>query len=107
MTEVSLTVSLDLQNELLKVKESQKRHKEPTPKNIQAEDRRSNNKMMKMLKYMKSEIASLKKKHETLAFSNPPTLRKFTRLLDLSNYDMESKTLTTVYTSKIKSSPKK
>ena len=53
-----------------------------------------NNEMMKMLKYMKSEIASLKRKQEALEFANPPRLRKFPRLLDLANNDLENQCLT-------------
>ena len=41
-----------------------------------------------MLKYMKSEIASLKRKQEALEIANPPRLRKFPRLLDLTNNDI-------------------
>ena len=54
----------------------------------------SNNEMMKMLKYMKSEIASLKRKQEALEFANPPRLKNFPRLLDLANNDLENECLT-------------
>ena len=87
--------------------EIQTRNKEPTPKNIQAEDRQSNNEMMEILKYMKSEIVSLKRKQEALEFSNPPRLRKFPRLLDLTNNDMESKCLISEHISRIETSPEK
>ena len=72
MTEDSAALSLDLANDFPEAEEIQTRNKEPTPKNIQAEDRQSNNEMMEILKYMKSEIASLKRKQEALEFSNPP-----------------------------------
>ena len=72
MTEDSVTLSLDLANDFPEAEESQTRHKETTPKNIQAEDRQSNNEMMEILKYMKSEIASLNRKQEALEFANPP-----------------------------------
>ena len=72
MTEDSAALSLDLANNFPEAEEIQTRNKEPTPKNIQAEDRQSNNEMMEILKYMKSEIASLKRKQEALEFSNPP-----------------------------------
>ena len=108
MTEDSSTLSLDLANDFPEAEESQIRHKEPTPINIQAEeDRHCNNEMMEMLKYMKSEIASLKRKRETLEFANPPRLRKFPRLLDLTNNDMESECLTSEHTSRIETSPEK
>ena len=90
MTEDSAPLSLDLANDFPEAEEIQARNKEPTPKNIQAEDRQSNNEMMEMLKYMKSEIASLKRKQEALELANPPRLRKFPRLLNLTNNDMES-----------------
>ena len=45
---------------------------------------------MEILKCIKSEIASLKRKQEALEFANLPRLRKFPRFLDLSNNDMES-----------------
>ena len=51
-TEDLATLSLDLANDFPEAEESQIRHKEPTPKNIQAEDRQSSNEMMEMLKYM-------------------------------------------------------
>ena len=63
--------------------------------------------MMEMLKYMKSEIAPLKRKQEALEFSNPPRLRKFPRLLDLTNNDMECECLTSEHMSRIESSPEK
>ena len=53
---------------------------------------------MEILKYMKSEIASLKRKQEALEFSNPPRLRKFPRLLDLTNNDIMSECLTSEHT---------
>ena len=56
---------------------------------------------------MKSEIASLKRKRETLEFANPPRLRKFPRLLDLTNNDMESECLTSEHTSRIETGPEK
>ena len=40
--------------------------------------------MIEILKYMKSEIAFLKRKQEALEFANYPRLRKIPRLLDLS-----------------------
>ena len=90
MIEVSASFSVDLANDFPEAEESQIWHKEPTPKNIQAERRQSNNEMMEMLKYMKSEIAFLKTKQEALEFANPPRLRKFSRLLYLTNNDVES-----------------
>ena len=45
---------------------------------------------MKILKYVISEIAALKRKQETEEFANLPRLRK---LLDLSNNDIESECL--------------
>ena len=54
---------------------------------------------------MKSEIASLKRKQEALESANPPRLRKFPRMLDLTNNDMDSECLTSEYTSIIKTSP--
>ena len=75
MTKDSVTRSLDQANNFLGAEEIQIRNKEPIPKNIQVEDRQSNNGMMKKLKYMKSEIASLKRKQEALEFANPPRLR--------------------------------
>lgn len=63
--------------------------------------------MMEILKYMKSEIVSFKKKQEALEFANSPRLRKFHRLLDLSNNDMKSESLTSVLTSRFKNSPDK
>ena len=90
MIEVSASFSVDLANDFPEAEESQIWHKEPTPKNIQAERRQSNNEMMEMVKYMKSEIAFLKTKQEALEFANPPRLRKFSRLLYLTNNDVES-----------------
>ena len=107
MTEDSATLSLDLANDFPEAEEIQTRNKEPTPKNIQAEDRQSNNEMMEILKYMKSEIASLKRKQEALEFANPPRLRKFPRLPDLTNNDMESELLTSEHTSRVETSPEK
>ena len=107
MAEDSASLSLDLANDFAEAEESQIRHKEPTPKNIQAENRQSNNEMMEMRKYMKSEIAFLKRKQEALEFSNPPRLRKFPRLLDLTNNDMECECLTSEHMSRIESSPEK
>ena len=63
--------------------------------------------MMKMLKYMKSEIAPLKRKQEALEFSNPPGLRKSPRLLDLTNNDMENECLISEHTYRIETSPEK
>ena len=91
----------------LEAEESERRHKKPTPKNIQAEDRQSNNELMEMLKFMKSEIASLKRKQEALEFANPLRFRTFPRLLDLTNNDMESECLTSEHTSRIETSPEK
>ena len=71
MTEDSATLSLDLAKDFPEAEESQARHKETTSKNIQAEDRQSHNQMMEILKIMKSEIASLKRKQEALEFANP------------------------------------
>ena len=62
---------------------------------------------MEILKHMKSEIVSLKRKQEALEFSNPPRLRKFPRLLDLTNNDIESECLTSEHASRIKTSPEK
>ena len=62
MTEDSVTLSLHLANDFLEAKEIQTRNKGPIPKNIHAEDRSSNNKMMEILKYMESEMVSLKRK---------------------------------------------
>ena len=59
---------------------------------------------MEILKYMKLEIESLKSKQEALEFANPPTLRKFPRLLDLINNDIESEFLTSKHTSRIETS---
>ena len=61
--------------------------------------------MMEIMKYMKSEIASLKRKQEVLQLANTPRLSKFRRMLDLTNNDMESECLTSEYTSKIETSP--
>ena len=107
MTEDSATLSLDLANDFPEAEEIQTRNKEPTPKNIQAEDRQSNNEMMEILKYMKSEIASLRRKQEALEFANRPRLRKFSRLLDLTNNDIESECLNSEHTSRIETSPEK
>ena len=63
--------------------------------------------MMEILNYMKSEIASLKRKQEAQEFTNPPRLRKFLRFLDLTNNYMESKFLTSEHTSTIETSPEK
>ena len=101
MTEDSATLSLDLANNFPEAEEIQARNKEPTPKNIQAEDRHLNNEIMEILKYMKSDIVSLKRKKEALEFANPPRLRKVARLLDLTNNDMESECLTSEHTSRI------
>ena len=67
MTEDSATLSLNLSNQFPEAEESQTRHREPTLKKIQTEDRQSNDEMMEILKYMKSEIASLTRKREALA----------------------------------------
>ena len=63
--------------------------------------------MMEILRYMKSETTSLRMKQEALEFANPPRLRKFPRLLDLSNNDMESECLTSEHTSRIETSTEK
>ena len=106
-TEDSATHSLNLANDFPEAEESQTQHKETTPKNIRAGDRQSNNDMMEIVKCMKSEITSLKRKQETLKFANPPRLRKFCRMLDLTNNDMERECLTSEHTSRIKTSPEK
>ena len=54
MTENSAAFSTDLENDFPEAEENKTRYKEPTLKNIQAESRQSNNKMMEILKYMKS-----------------------------------------------------
>ena len=59
---------------------------------------------MKILKYVISEIAALKRKQETAEFANLPRLRKS---LDLSNNDMESECLISEHTSRIETSPEK
>ena len=61
MTENSAALSTDLANNFLEAEESKTQYKEPTLKNIQAENRLSNNKMMQILKYMKSGRLSLKR----------------------------------------------
>ena len=61
MTEDLATLSLDLANDFPEAEKTHMQHKEPTPKNIQAEDKLSNNEMMEMLKYMKPEINSILK----------------------------------------------
>lgn len=61
MTENSAALSTDLANNFLEAEESKTQYKEPTLKNIQAENRQSNNKMMQILKYMKSGRLSLKR----------------------------------------------
>ena len=106
MTEDSAALSSDLANDFPEAEESQARHIETTPKHIQAEDRQSNNEMMEIVKHMKSEIAPLKRKQEVLEFANPPRLRKFPRMLDLTNNDMESECLTSEHTSRIETSPR-
>ena len=63
--------------------------------------------MMEILKYMKSEIASLRRKQEELEFANRPRLRKFPRLLDLTNNDIESECLNSEHTSRIETRPAK
>ena len=50
--------------------------------------------MMEILKYMKSEVIYSKRKQEELEFANHSKLRKFPRLLDLINNDMENECLT-------------
>ena len=60
-----------------------------------------NNKMIEILRYMKPETASLKKKQEVLVALRPP------RLLDLSNNDIESECLISEHTSRIETSPDK
>ena len=94
-------------NDFPEAEESQTRHKEPTPKNIQVGGKQSNNEMIKILKYMKSEIASLNRKKQALDFANLPKLRKFPRLLDLSNNDMESECLASEHTYRIQTSLEK
>ena len=56
---------------------------------------------------MKSEIVSLKKREEAVEFANPLRLRKFPRLLDLTNNNMESECLTSEHISRIETSPEK
>ena len=63
--------------------------------------------MMEILKYMKSEIASLKRKQEALELASPPRLGKFPRLLDLTNNDVKSECLISEHTSRIDTSPQK
>ena len=63
--------------------------------------------MIEMLKYVKSEIASLRRKREELVFANPPKLRKFLRLQDLTNNEIDSEWLTSENTSTIEASPEK
>ena len=104
MAEDSETLSLDLVNNFPQEEESQTRHKDPTSKNIKAEDRQSNNEMIEILKYIKSEIESLKRKQDTVEFASPPRLRKFPRQLDLSHNDMKSENLTLLNTSKVETS---
>ena len=60
-----------------------------------------------MLKHMKSEIASLKRKQEALEFANSPRLGKFPKLLDLTNNDIKSECLISEHTSRIDTSPQK
>ena len=57
--------------------------------------------MMEIVKYMKSEIDSLMRKQEALEFANPPRLRKFPRLLDQTNSEIESECLTSEHTTRI------
>ena len=54
LTENSAAFSTDLENDFPEAEENKTRYKEPTLKNIQAESRQSSNKMMEILKYMKS-----------------------------------------------------
>ena len=68
MTEDSVILALDLANNIPEARESQTWHKEPTTK-----DRKSNNEIMEILKYMESEIAFLKREQEALEFANPPS----------------------------------
>ena len=106
MTKDSAALSLDLANDFSEAEESQTRHKEPTSKNIQAEDGQSNNEMMEILNYMKSEISSLKRKQEALEFASPSRLKKrFPILLDLTNKYVESECMK--HTSRIETSPEK
>ena len=107
MAKDSETIFLDLANDFPQTEGNQTRHKRLLLKNVQTEDKESNNEMMEILKYMKSEIVSFKKKQEALEFANSPRLRKFHRLLDLSNNDMKSESLTSVLTSRFKNSPDK
>ena len=92
---------LNLVNNFPEREESQTRHKEPTTKNIWTEDMQYNNKMIEILRYMKPETASLKKKQEALEALRSP------RLLDLSNNDIESECLISEHTSRIETSPEK
>lgn len=73
MTEDSIILALDLANNIPEARESQTWHKEPTTNNINAKDRKSNNEIMEILKYMESEIAFLKREQEALEFANPPS----------------------------------
>ena len=61
---------------------------------------------MKIQKYMESEIEYLRKQ-EALEFAIPPKLRKLSGLLDLSNNEMESESLTSDHTSRIETSSEK
>ena len=107
MAKDSETIFLDLANDFPQTEGNQTRHKRLLLKIVQTEDKESNNEMMEILKYMKSEIVSFKKKQEALEFANYRRLRKFHRLLDLSNNDMKSKSLTSEHTSRFKNSPDK
>ena len=73
MTEDSVILALDLANNIPEARESQTWYKEPTTNNINAKDRKSNNEIMEILKYMESEIAFLKREQEALEFANPPS----------------------------------
>ena len=73
MTDVSAILSLDLANDFPEAEEIQTRHKEPTPKNILAEDRRPNSEMVEIVKHMKSEIAFLKRKQEARESAKSPS----------------------------------
>ena len=56
---------------------------------------------------MKSEIAFLKRKQETLEIANSPRSRKFPRLLDLGDNDVKSECLTSEHTSGIETNLEK
>ena len=80
MTEDSATLSLDLANDFAEAEEIQTRNKEPTPKNIHAEDRQSNSEMMEILKYMKSEISIFKEETRGTRTCKPSEIEKIPRI---------------------------